>query len=70
MEDQGTQDLSTCRLITDWYREHGCDHAHCPYDCSHPQPFVLDDGRLVCGRCAIIDHEVVEMVPCTPATCE
>jgi len=55
---------------SEWCLQHDCDHAHCPYDCEHPQPFVLDDGRLVCGRCAIIDHEIVEMVPCTPATCE
>jgi len=54
---------------SEWCKAHGCDHAHCPYDCEHPQPFCLDDGRLVCGRCAIIDHEIVEMVPCTPEHC-
>jgi hypothetical protein len=46
------------------------DHAHCPYDCEHPQPIrnVLD-GKLYCGRCWIVDNVKSEMVPCTPATC-
>ncbi len=45
-------------------------HAHCPYRCEHPQPFRLPDGRLVCGRCAILDDVLVEMIPCTPEICE
>ncbi len=45
-------------------------HAHCPYLCEHPQPLRLPDGRLVCGRCAILDGEEVEMIPCTPEICE
>lgn len=53
----------------EWCKQHDCTHAHCPYGCDHPQPFCLDDGRLVCGRCAIIDNELVEMIPCTPDNC-
>ena len=53
----------------EWYQKHGCDHAHCPFDCEHPQPFLLADGRLVCGRCAILDHVISEMIPCTPDIC-
>ncbi len=61
-----TDDL---RSRAEWYQAHGCDHAHCPNECDHPQPFLLPDGRFVCGRCAIIDHEIVEMSPCTPGAC-
>lgn len=66
-----TRRHSSVRLMSysEWCKAHNCDHAHCPHDCDHPQPFVLADGRLVCGRCAIIDHELVEMVPCTPEHC-
>lgn len=53
-----------------WYEDNGCHHAHCPRDCEHPQPLLLDDGRLVCGRCALLDTELVEMIPCTPETCD
>lgn len=53
----------------DWYGRHRCDHAHCPRECEHPQPFMLADGRLVCGLCAIIGGELIEMVPCTPEVC-
>lgn len=52
-----------------WYRAHGCDHAHCPYDCEHPQPFFWE-GKLVCGRCWFVDCMVTEMVPCVPEVCE
>jgi hypothetical protein len=52
----------------DWYRDNGCDHAHCPYLCEHPQPFVAD-GVLVCGRCAVKYGELNPMIPCTPETC-
>lgn len=54
---------------SDWYRRHGCTHAHCPYHCEHPQPFVYE-GRLLCGRCAVKDDEAVDMIPCVPETCE
>ena len=53
----------------EWYAAHGCDHAHCPHGCEHPQPFLIDDGRLVCGRCAILDNVLSEMLPCTPEVC-
>lgn len=56
-------------MIRQWYQLHDCDHAHCPDGCSKPQPILLADGRLVCGRCLIRFSEVVEMVPCTPETC-
>lgn len=52
----------------EWYLAHGCDHAHCPCDCEHPQPWVTGD-RLVCGCCAV-DGELCDMVPCTPEVCE
>ncbi len=44
-------------------------HMHCPHGCEHPQPFQLDDGRFVCGWHAIIAHELVVMIPCTPEVC-
>ena len=53
-----------------WYREHGCDHAHCPDGCEHPQPLLTADGRLLCGRCLFKYGEEVEMVPCVPETCQ
>ena len=53
---------------TVWCRERNVTHAHCPHECEHPQPFMLD-GKLVCGRCAIVCGEIVEMVPCTPEDC-
>jgi hypothetical protein len=55
---------------TAWCRERGVSHAHCPYGCEHPQPFVCADGRLVCGRCAAYAGLLAEMVPCTPAVCD
>lgn len=51
-----------------WCAQRGVTHAHCPYECEHPQPFVLD-GVLVCGRCAFVDDTITPMVPCTPETC-
>lgn len=47
----------------DWYAERGVDHAHCPDGCEHPQPVVLEDGRLVCRRCLTFG-ETVDMEPC------
>jgi hypothetical protein len=58
------------------------NHSHCPD--GHPQPVLLDDGRELCGRCLFRFGEAciaggrylrwvfeeVEMVPCTPETCE
>lgn len=53
-----------------WCRARGCTHAHCPEGCAHPQPAVLADGRLVCGRCLCVVGVVTEMVPCIPGVCE
>lgn len=53
----------------EWYAAHGCDHAHCPCGCDHPQPFTLPDDSMVCGQCAICDGVLCRMVPCVPATC-
>jgi hypothetical protein len=53
-----------------WYEAHGCEHAHCPRGCPKPQPQLLADGRMICGRCAAYAKEAVEVVPCTPETCE
>lgn len=53
-----------------WLAAHDATHAHCQWNCEHPQPFVLADGRLVCGRCAVVERELVEMIPCSPDTCE
>lgn len=61
---------------TEWYAKHKCDHAHCPNECEHPQPFMIVShagGKywiLVCGRCALIDQKIVRMVPCKPGVCE
>jgi hypothetical protein len=55
---------------TEWCAERGCDHAHCPDGCEHPQPVMLVDGRLVCGRCLFKCSEVTEMVPCSPEVCK
>jgi hypothetical protein len=52
----------------EWYERHGCDHAHCPFECEHPQPFMID-GDLVRGRCVIKNSEIVKMIPCTPDVC-
>jgi hypothetical protein len=51
-----------------WYIQHGCEHAHCPYGCEKPQPFELK-GVLYCSRCSAERGIRVEMVPCTPETC-
>lgn len=45
------------------------EHYHCPYGCEHPQPFLLADGRLLCGRCWFVDEIETEMVLCTPELC-
>lgn len=55
----------------EWCDKHDCDHAHCPYDCEHPQP-MLDGGDLICGKCLHDSdgEEIVKMVPCTPEICD
>lgn len=52
-----------------WYRLNGCSHAHCPYGCQHPQPF-MHNGALVCGRCWFKDGERTLMDPCTLEVCD
>ena len=53
-----------------WEKRFGVTHAHCPEECEHPQPFFTDDGRFVCGVCAIMHKKLSPIVPCTPATCK
>lgn len=48
---------------SDWCLAHNVTHGHCPHNCEHPEPFVLE-GRLYCGRCEAYENELVEMVPC------
>jgi hypothetical protein len=63
--------LTELRAAEDrWYAERNCWHAHCPEDCEHPQPFLTSDGRLLCGRCWVMEQRVSEMIPCTPDACE
>ena len=45
-------------------------HYHCPHDCEHPQPFVCDDGRRLCGRCYFVDGIETEVILCTEDICE
>ena len=53
----------------EWYRWHGASHAHCPNGCEKPQP-VLVDGRMLCSKCGYYDKRTVDMLPCTPETCD
>jgi|GraSoiStandDraft_4_1057263.scaffolds.fasta_scaffold2817339_2 hypothetical protein len=54
---------------TEWCEAKGVTHAHCPRGCWHPQPMLVWDGRLLCGRCWHVDGAMTEMVPCQPETC-
>ncbi len=55
----------------DWYTKNGCDHAHCPLECEHPQPFYDDRLKeLLCGRCWFVHGLCTIMVPCNQETCE
>jgi hypothetical protein len=56
-------------LYVAWCAARGCGHAHCPDGCEKPMPILLDDGRMVCGRCLVRFGEVVEVVPCVPGVC-
>lgn len=51
-----------------WLKERGVEHAHCPADCSHPQPFFLGD-KLICGHCYHRFNTITEMMPCVPSVC-
>ena len=53
----------------EWCKRHSCTHAHCPFDCEHPQPGIYD-GELLCRRCLIVEGRRTVMIPCTPAVCD
>lgn len=53
----------------EWYRAHGCSHAHCAGGCEHPQPLLAPTGDLICGLCWVFGKTYTLMVPCTPALC-
>ena len=55
---------------TNWCLARDCHHAHCPFECEHPQPFMYDEHRLVCGRCFFEEGKITEMVACKPEACE
>lgn len=52
-----------------WYLARGCGHAHCPFGCEHPQPFLIE-GVLLCGRCWFKERLRTPMIPCGPEVCE
>lgn len=52
-----------------WYEANGCDHAHCPTGHPKPQPELVG-GRMLCMRCWFERRREVEVVPCTPLTCD
>lgn len=54
-----------------WCRHYGVAHAHCPYGCEHPQPWVGQaSGRLYCGKCWRDSRKLTRMVPCKPELCD
>jgi hypothetical protein len=52
----------------EWYKKNNCEHAHCPDNCEHPQPFMRN-SKLLCGRCWFKFNEEVEMIPCDQDIC-
>lgn len=52
----------------DWYKSNNCEHAHCPYECEHPQP-MMDGHNLICGKCLNDSQILTKMIPCNPETC-
>jgi hypothetical protein len=57
--------------LAQWYEQHGCDHAHCPEECDHPQPFIDEaTGDLLCGGCWFRFGRRSVMIPCTPEACD
>jgi hypothetical protein len=52
-----------------WCNLNDCAHGHCPQGCEHPQPQLAIDGRMICGKHFYDDNEIVEIIPCNPATC-
>lgn len=58
------------KTYKEWCIKYGCNHGHCGrYECENPQPFIIENERLICGRCAILENTISDMVPCTPETC-
>lgn len=57
------------RDYREWCEVRGVTHAHCVLHCDKPQPTLLPDGRLVCGRCLVVDGVASECVACTPDVC-
>lgn len=53
-----------------WYAERNCTHVHCSAGCEHPQERMLSDGRMVCGRCLILDGLITLVSPCVPGVCD
>jgi hypothetical protein len=51
------------RELEQWYARHYATHAHCKFECEHPQPFVWR-GVLYCGRCWFVDKILTRMTPC------
>ncbi len=48
----------------EWLKAHGVTHAHCPFGCEHPQPYMDAKGEYICGRCAFVDGLRTLMIPC------
>ncbi len=61
--------MSKIETREEWYRANDCSHAHCPFECEHPQPFV-DEEELLCGRCWFKFGERTIMIPCIPEICD
>lgn len=53
-----------------WYEDHNCAHVHCPLRCEHPQEILTDDGRMLCGRCWVINGVMTEVLPCVKGVCD
>lgn len=46
-----------------WCQFFNVNHAHCPDNCEHPQPIVVDH-KLICGRCWFKYNQITLMTPC------
>jgi hypothetical protein len=63
--------MTDLELKEEWYKQHNCTHAHCPYECEHPQPFICSELpiELACGKCWWDTKTIVKMIPCIPESC-
>jgi hypothetical protein len=52
----------------EWCEANDCSHGHCPLHCEHPQPEVLEGGRVVCGSCLSVGL-ITDVVPCGEDNC-